>query len=269
MLFLGVDHGALRTEAWLVDPAGALLARGVGTTLEEALAPCRSAQRGRPTTALAGAPARVALPLETCPHEAALFAGALAGVPGILVVGDEQASVLTLDRTATLRTTHPVEVVGLDFLRGRALAWVREDSTRAGTRLKSRMNRRQGILEALYDLASWPGPDPDLRGLLLAQARRLVDMTRAARGRMLACSPIHGSWTGELLRAPMLELFQQEVGRHLPEIRWRPPLLPPAGGAVLLARAGAADPRNGGLRGLLRQRVGMKDFLMRLMDGLG
>jgi len=269
MLFLGVDHRALRTEAWLVDPAGTLLVRGVGTTLEEALAPCRSAQRGRPTTTLAGAPARVDLPLETCPHEAALVAGALAGLPGIVVVGDEQASVLTVDRTATLRTTHPVEEVGLDFLRRRALAWVRDDSTRAGMRLKARLERRQGILGALYDLDSWPGPDPDLRGLLLAQARRLVETTRSARGRMLASPPIHGTWVGELWRPPMLDLFEKEIQRHLPEVRWRPPLLPPAAGAVLLARAAAADPRNGGMRGLVRQRAAMKDFLARLLDGLG
>ena len=268
MLFLGVDHGGSRVESWLVDPAGTLLARGVGLTLEEALAPCLAAQRGRPTTALAAAPAGINLPLDSCPREAALFAGALGGQAGVVVLGEEQASVLTVDRNATLRTTHPVEEVGLSNLRRRALALADDDAHPAGRRLKSRMQHRQGILEALYELASWPGPDPDLRGLLVAQARRLVETTRTARGRMLASPPLFGTWTGELMRPPLLDLFQQEVCRHLPEVRWRPPLLPPVAGVVLLARVGGADPRRGGIRGLIRQRAGLKGFLAGLLDGL-
>lgn len=269
MLYLGLDHDGSRVEGWLVDASGRMLARSLASTLEEALAPCVAAQRNRPTVVLAAVAPGVDLPLPTCPRDQALFAGALGGGAGLLVDGSELARVLALDRSGRLQTfpREPGEV-GLEPLRERVELMAGDEATTVSRRLRERMGRDQGLLEAAYELASWPGPDPDLRGLFLAQARRLVEVARLAHSRLLPGGSLRGSWSGDLMRPPLLELFQQEVFRHLPEVRWRPPLLPAVAGAVLLARAGGPAARVDPLRSLLRQRPGWNGFVTELLDAV-
>lgn len=270
MLYLGLDHAGTRVEGWLVDSAGRLLARAAGAGVEEARGPCLEAAAGHPVVSMAAAPEGLDLELPTCPREHALLAGALAGEPGLLIRGGEQVAVLALDRSGGLRVL-PGEAgeLGLEPLRERVRSLAGPGGPPAGRRLQERMARHEDLLEALFDLASFPGPDPDLRGLLVAQARRLVELARRARARMMPGGRLRGSWTGGLMRAPLLDLFQQEVFRHLPEVCWAAPRLPPVAGAVLLARACGPDRRGDPLGALLRQRPALRGFVTGLCDGLG
>lgn len=260
MLYLGVDHDGARVDAWLVDAEGARLAAGSAERLEDALAPCVAAQGDRKATVLAAVPQGLTLPLPTCPRDTALFAAALGGETGLVVHLEDTARVLGSDRGGRLHSVaRPAELLP------QALAL---SETPAGRRLAERLAQGQELRDAIFELADYPGPDPEVRGLLVTQARRLVELTRAARGRLLPGGRLQGSWSGALMEAPLLDLFQQEVFRHLPEIRWRPPLLPPVAGVVLLARAAGPTPREDPLRPLLRQRPALRSFMARLEDSL-
>lgn len=259
VLYLGVDHDGSTIRAWLVDAEGGRLAAGLGANLEEALAPCEEARGDRPVRALAALADGASLPLPGVPRDVALFAAALGGETGLVVHVDGHARLLGSDRGGRLQAV--IREAAL-LPQARALA-----DTPAGRRLADRLLQGQDLRSAVFDLADFPGPDPGVRGLLVAQARRLVEQARQARSRLLPGGRLPGSWSGELMEAPLRDLFQQEVFRHLPEIRWRPPLLPPVGGAVLLARAtGPNPPREDPLRLLLRQRPALRSFLGRLRD---
>lgn len=270
MLYLGVDQGPRELEAWLVEDSGRVLARSRGPELEEVLAPCLEACQGTPMRGLSALPAGHEPPagFEGCPRDQALFAGALGGNPGILIDADSLVRVLALDVSGVLRVTRPTEEIGLEFLRRRLETLLADADHPAGGRLRRRREAGQDPVSACLDLASWPGPDPDLRGLLLTQARRLVQTVRQARSRMLGVPAPPGSWSGGFMVPPLPDLFSEEVYRFLPEVSWRPPRLPCAAGAVLLARAASPDPRRGGLRGLMSQRTALKGFLRRLRDAL-
>jgi hypothetical protein len=270
MRYLGVDHGPGEFEAWLVEDSGRVLARSRGPELEEVLAPCLDACQGTPMRGLSALPAGQDSPAgwEGRPRDHALFAAALGGSPGILIDAGSRARVLTLDLSGTLRVTEPTEEIGLDPLRKRLETLLADADPAAGRRLRRRVEAGQDPVSACFDLASWPGPDPDLRGFLLTQARRLVQTVRQARSRMLGVSTPPGSWSGGFMVPPLPDLFSEEVYRFLPEVSWHPPWLPCAAGAVLLARAASPDPRRGGLRGLMTQRTALKGFLRRLRDAL-
>ncbi len=271
MLYLGLDQAPGELEAWLVEDSGRVLARSRGAGLDEVLPPCLEAGQGRSIRRLSALPAGREPPagFEGCLRDHALFAGALGGNPGILIDADPLVRVLTLDASGTFRVTEPTEEIGLEFLRRRLEALAADPHHPAGCRLRRRSESGQDLVSACLDLASWPGPDPDLRGLLLTQARRLVQTVRQARSRMLGVAAPPGSWTGGFMAPPLPDLFSEEVYRFLPEVSWRAPLLPCAAGAVLLARAATPDPRRGGVRGLMSRRMAMKGFLRRLRDALG
>jgi len=270
MLYLGLDQGHGELEAWLVEDSGRVLSRSRGPALDEVLAPCLEACQGRPMRGLSALPAGCEPPsgLDGCPRDHALFAGALGGNPGILIQADSLVRVLTLDVSGALRVTEPTEEVGLEVLRRRLETLLADAEHPAGGRLQRRIDAGQDPVSACFDLASWPGPDPDMRGLVLTQVRRLVQTVRQARSRMLGVPAPPGSWLGGFMVPPLPDLFSEEVYRFLPEVSWRAPWLPCAAGAVLLARAAAPDPRRGGLRGLMSQRTAMKGFLRRLRDAL-
>ncbi|MGI5844479.1 MAG: hypothetical protein ACOX9B_09930 [Candidatus Xenobium sp.] len=270
MRYLGVDHGPDGFEAWLVEESGRVLVRQRAPELQEVLAPCLEACRGTPMRGLSALPAGHETPegWEGCPRDHALFAGALGGSPGILIDADLRARVLTLDLSGTLRVTEATEEIGLEPLRRRLETLLADVGPSAGRRLRRRVEAGQDPISACFELASWPGPDPDLRGLLLTQVRHLVHTVRLARSRMLGVSSPPGSWSGGFMVPPLPDLFSEEVYRFLPEVSWHPPRLTCAAGAVLLARAGHPDPRRGGLRGLLNQRTALKAFLRRLRDAL-
>lgn len=270
MLYLGLDLGPGELEAWLVEDSGRVLARSRGPALNEVLAPCLEACQGRPMRGLSALPAGCVPPsgLDGCPRDHALFAGALGGNPGILIEADSLVRVLTLDVSGALRVTEPTEDIGLAFLRRRLEVLAGDSRLPAGRRLRRRIEAGQDPVSACFELACWPGPDPDLRGLLWAQARRLVQTVRQAHSRMLGVPAPPGSWSGGFMVPPLPDLFSEEVYRFLPEVSWRAPRLPCAAGAVLLARAATPDPRRGGLRGLMSQRTALKGFLRRLRDAL-
>ncbi|GMU54518.1 MAG: hypothetical protein AMXMBFR33_36640 [Candidatus Xenobia bacterium] len=107
-----------------------------------------------------------------------------------------------------------------------------------------------GSVSVILELAAYPGPDPACRALILKASRQLVQLTRQASGRGRWASAPTASWSGSALHGPLLEAFQTEVFKYLPEVRWRPPVFPTPGGCLLLALAAAAVGTHRGSGGL-------------------
>lgn len=272
-LFLGAAFDGRQAEAVLVDEPGAVLARGRGASLEEALAPCRAALDGREASSfLAAEPtaargccrvAALAEPVDEPAYAEAVAAGALGGVPGLVVAGEGRTRVLVLDRTGRLHSV-PADrrrsaEAGADELVARALA------VHDGRRLERAMERMDPLQAVLHE-ADYPGPDPHLRGLVVATVRRLVALVREGRHRIPGTGRVEGTWAGPLMEPPLRTLFEQEVFRHAPEIRWRPPRLRPALGAALLARVAAGLPARERMRALLRQEPALRSWIARLEE---
>jgi hypothetical protein len=92
--------------------------------------------------------------------------------------------------------------------------------------------RSRAALQALLELADYPGPDPACLALLAQSGRRLCDLLRRAASRVRL--PQRAAWLEQPLSGPWWEALQVEVERYLPQLSWQAPEHPPEVGACLL-----------------------------------
>ncbi len=220
------------------------------------------------------------LPVWLCSSLEAELAG-LGGKPGLIIHSGMRAAAAGLERSGRFWSTgESQEVLGDE---GSAL-WLASRTLQLAVRgMEGRMQRSQrlertltayfgvddlpellarldkgqmqpgelaGSVSVILELASYPGPDPACRALVLKASRQLVQLTReaAARGRW-SSSPV-ASWSGSALHGPLLEAYQTEVYKYLPDLRWRPQLFPSPTGCLVLALAAAAVGTHRGSGGL-------------------
>lgn len=216
-----------------------------------------------------------------CSSLEAELAGALGGRPGLLIHAGMRAAAAGLERSGRFWSTGESEELLGD--EGSAL-WLASRTLQLAVRgMEGKMARSQRLertltayfgvddlpellerldqghllpgelassVSVILELASYPGPDPACRALVLKASRQLVQLTRvaAARGRWSG-SP-YASWSGLALHGTLLEAYQAEVFKYLPELRWRPQVFPTPGGCLLLALAAAAVGTHRGSGGL-------------------
>lgn len=216
-----------------------------------------------------------------CSSLEAELAGSLGGRPGLIIHAGMRAAAAGLERSGRFWTTgESQELLGDE---GSAL-WLASRTLQLAVRgmegrmarsprlertltayfgvddlpeLLQRLDKGQmqpgelaGSVSVILELASYPGPDPACRALVLKASRQLVQLTRevAARGRWP--TPPAASWCGSALHGPLLEAYQAEVFKYLPDLRWRPQQFPSPAGCLVLALAAAAVGTHRGSGGL-------------------
>lgn len=216
-----------------------------------------------------------------CSSLEAELAGSLGGRPGLIVHAGMRAAAAGLERSGRVWTTGETqEVLGDE---GSAL-WLASRTLQLAVRgMQGRMQRSPrlermltayfgvddlpellgrldrgemqpgelaGSVSVILELASYPGPDPACRALVLKASRQLVQLTReaAARGRWSG-TPI-ASWSGSALHGPLLEAYQSEIFKYWPDLKWRPQQFPSPAGCLVLALAAAAVGTHRGSGGL-------------------
>ncbi len=211
-----------------------------------------------------------------CRPEEAQLAGFLAGQPGLVLISGLEASVAGIDRTYYPRFMRQSE--GSAVWLGREALLGHQQSPRLQQEVNRRFQRLPNLTrtclgsgcsgglgvdcenggpspndptpedfkllcqaaQLVLELAEFPGPEPFCRALVLKAARRLTDLCRYMVGRQRTGCRL-ASWSGLGLKGPLLEAFQSECQRYLPDLRWRSAAFPSEVGAALLAKAGREE----------------------------
>ncbi|MCA9792910.1 MAG: hypothetical protein KC910_13980 [Candidatus Eremiobacteraeota bacterium] len=254
MLFLGADCSRHSIHCVLVEAGGRVVqrtrSRRQGTLeadLASALAPCLEAASGPFEAAVAAEGCgQLALPegaasLWQCRPEEALLCGALGCRPGVVITSATTARALGIDRGLKPRQLEQD---------GGSAGWLAEQglaSRAQSPRLAQAAARLYGSKEPegvarlafcreVLELATFPGPDPICRALVLKAARSLCDLTRYLVPRVQTLE--RATWAGVGMNEPLLEAYFQELQQHLPGLPWRQPRFTPEVGCALLAQAG-------------------------------
>ncbi len=182
-----------------------------------------------------------------CRPQEALLCGSLGCRAGLVIQAGSAARGLGVDPTGRL-VGLAQDTGSATWLADRGLA-EQNSSPRLQAAARKRFpegvpedSRRVAFCQDVLRLASFPGPDPVCRALVLKAARALTDLTRYLVPRLHLLQNHRSTWSGVAFEPTLLEAFSAEVNRHLPKLRWEEPRFSAEFGCALLAQA-ALDER--------------------------
>jgi N-acetylglucosamine kinase-like BadF-type ATPase len=215
----------------------------------------------------------------TCSALDAIAAGALGGRPGLVVHAGMRSGAVALDPQGQLLSVgNSGELLGdegsalwlasrvvrltVQGLMGRAprserleqnlIAYFGRDSIEevVGGLESGDIGKQElaGFVSVVLHLAEYPEPDLGCRSLVLQASRFLAASVKQVREQASFRGTPTATWSGEAMYGAMLECFEKDARRYMPDQPWSEPRYPPHAGCLLLARAAGRQAEPTGAR---------------------